>query len=53
MPAVVRVTWHDNFRVSLLFVSSDSVTGKELNRTESLSSNQSTAIKMSCFLYHV
>ena len=35
MPAVIRVTWHDNFRVSLPFVSSDSVTSEELTKEES------------------
>ena len=42
MPAVARVTWHDNFEVSLLLVPCNSVTGEELNRRESLYSNQST-----------
>ena len=53
MPAVARVTWHNNFGVSLPFVSSDFITCKELNRRESLSSNQSAIINMFCYLYHV
>ena len=48
MPALPRVTWHNNFEVSLLLVSSDSVTSEELIRKVSLSSNQSTTIKVPC-----
>ena len=44
IPAVARIIWHNNFRASLLLVSSDSVTGEE-----SLSSNQSTTINTSCY----
>ena len=48
MPAVARITWHNNFGVSLPIVSSDFITGEELNRRESLSSNQSTTHIQKC-----
>ena len=49
MPAVARVTWDDNFRVSLPFVSSDSITSEELTREESNQQQSSAA----CYLYQV
>ena len=49
MPAV---TWHNNLAF-LPLVFSYSVTSEELTRKESLSSNQSTKINISCYLYHV
>ena len=53
MSAVAGITWHDNFKVFLPLVSSDSITSEKLTRKESLSSNQSTTINTSCYLYHM
>ena len=53
MPAVACVTWHSNFKDSLLLVSSDLIKSEELTGKESLSSSQSTAINFPCYLYDV
>ena len=53
MPAVAHITWHNNFAVSLLLFSSDSVTGAELNRkNHHLKTNQQHLICPVIFTTH-
>ena len=53
MPAVARITWHNNFAVSLLLFSSDSVTDAELNRkNHHLKTNQQHLICPVIFTTH-